>query len=417
MNSIKKILLIFIGLLISLIILEMFLQITGFALTTIKEYKNKKLKDPNTITILCLGESTTDGQWPPILQEILDKKAKYKKFRVIDEGHAAKNSEYLLYEIINKNLSVYNPKIVVGMIGINDADFDKPYIINEPDFFGLKTYKLLVLLKEHINSNYTVNFNKAGLNQHIPLALIEKIRQLACDTNNDDVKSLYAMKKITHDYPDIHYYEFLIPALVNPYFNKIILKKDKNYIFCIEDFTDYYKISDHYLELDKIYLLFAKKFFAIKNYYNAILCAKMALKYNSNCSISLKYIINMEKKLNINVVIPNNNFNKKTIYSMTKIIYLEIAEKVFNSGAQLIAMQYPTLPIEQMKQHLKESKYYDKIIFISNEKNFKEALKNYRTEDIFSDMFGGSFGHCTELGNTLIAENVAETILSLYDKE
>ena len=35
--------------------------------------------------------------------------------------------------------------------------------------------------------------------------------------------------------------------------------------------------------------------------------------------------------------------------------------------------------------------------------------------DIFVDMFGGSFGHCTELGNTIIAENVAETILKLYN--
>lgn len=103
MNLIKKTLLIFTGIVISLVILEILLQIIGFGLTTVKEYKNKKLKDSNTITILCLGESTTEGQWPPILQEILNKKAKHKKFIVIDEGHIAKNSEYIYYEVIEKN--------------------------------------------------------------------------------------------------------------------------------------------------------------------------------------------------------------------------------------------------------------------------------------------------------------------------
>jgi hypothetical protein len=56
-------------------------------------------------------------------------------------------------------------------------------------------------------------------------------------------------------------------------------------------------------------------------------------------------------------------------------------------------------------------------MFIGNDTNFKEALKNHKTEDIFKDMFGKTFGHCTELGNTLIAENVAEIILKLYDNQ
>ena len=78
-------------------------------------------------------------------------------------------------------------------------------------------------------------------------------------------------------------------------------------------------------------------------------------------------------------------------------------------------MQYPTLSVEKLKQDLKDSPYYDKIIFISNEENFKQALKTHKSEEIFRDMFAGTFGHCTEFGNTLIAENVAETILKLYN--
>lgn len=305
------------------------------------------------------------------------------------------------------------------MIGVNDAMSDKPYIIKNTDF-KLKTYKLLVLLKDHMMNKHTVNLNNAARNDHIPNTVIEK---LSFNANiNDSIRSLDIMKKIVHDYPDIHYYETIIPALVNPYFSEIVAKKDKNYIFSIEDFIDYYKISGHCLELDKTYLLFAKNFFAIKNYYNAILCAKMALKYNSNCLISVKSIIDMEKNLNLNVTIPNGICREQEYpgsYLITDVIYPKIADKVFESGAQLIAMQYPTLPISLLKENLNKSKYYNAIIFISNEMNFKKTLKtkNIHVTDIFIDMFHGAFGHCTKLGNTLIAENAAETIISLYDKE
>jgi len=87
----------------------------------------------------------------------------------------------------------------------------------------------------------------------------------------------------------------------------------------------------------------------------------------------------------------------------------------FNDNILFIAMQYPILSIEQLKNDLKNSPYYNKLIFISNEENFKQALKTHKTEEIFTDRFAGDFGHCTELGNTLIAENVAETILKLYN--
>ena len=70
MKIIKKISLILIGFLLSFVILEISLQLAGFTVITINKYRNKLTKDPNTITILCLGESTTDDQWPPILQKI-----------------------------------------------------------------------------------------------------------------------------------------------------------------------------------------------------------------------------------------------------------------------------------------------------------------------------------------------------------
>jgi hypothetical protein len=51
------------------------------------------------------------------------------------------------------------------------------------------------------------------------------------------------------------------------------------------------------------------------------------------------------------------------------------------------------------------------IIFVYNERVFKEALMRGRYEDYFADRFAGDFGHGTPKGNRLLAENIANTIL------
>ncbi len=121
MGILKKTLLLIIGIILSVIVLETGLQITSLSLSSIKKNKNNVTKNPNIITILCLGESTTDNQWPPILQRILDERSKNKKFKVIDEGHASKNTEYLFYEVVEKKLLKYNPDVVISMMGANDS--------------------------------------------------------------------------------------------------------------------------------------------------------------------------------------------------------------------------------------------------------------------------------------------------------
>jgi hypothetical protein len=70
MKIIKKILLVFLGIIIALCILEISLQTIALSIKIIKNYEiNKELKKKSEITILCLGESTTDGQWPNYLKK------------------------------------------------------------------------------------------------------------------------------------------------------------------------------------------------------------------------------------------------------------------------------------------------------------------------------------------------------------
>ncbi len=70
-------------------------------------------------------------------------------------------------------------------------------------------------------------------------------------------------------------------------------------------------------------------------------------------------------------------------------------------------MQYPVRNVEPLKQIFAQD---EGVIFVDNESVFKEALKKVSYKEYFKDMFAGDFGHCTDKGNRLLAENIANTI-------
>jgi ABC-type antimicrobial peptide transport system permease subunit len=51
------------------------------------------------------------------------------------------------------------------------------------------------------------------------------------------------------------------------------------------------------------------------------------------------------------------------------------------------------------------------ISFVDNEEVFKSAVLRDGYCKYFIDIFGGDFGHCTDKGNRLLAENIANVIL------
>ena len=91
--------------------------------------------------------------------------------------------------------------------------------------------------------------------------------------------------------------------------------------------------------------------------------------------------------------------------------YQRLKEIVTKRGIRLVCVQYPTRNIEPLKRIFKEK---EDIVFVDNEKLFKEAVEKEGYNEYFNDIFGGDFGHCTRKGNRLLAENIADTILKEY---
>lgn len=79
------------------------------------------------------------------------------------------------------------------------------------------------------------------------------------------------------------------------------------------------------------------------------------------------------------------------------------------SEATLVAVQYPTLPVQPLRRVLPDD---PEILVVDNEASFRAAVWREGYEAVFTDRGYGTFGHGTARGNRLIAENVAAVILA-----
>jgi len=451
----KKVLLIFLGLFLSLLLLEIFLQSASFINNYIQEYKTfsnyKKLKSKDCVTVLCLGESTTAGQYPVQLQELLNT-LNPGKFNVVDCGMPAVKLE-TLNENFKNNTAKYKPDIILFMMGINNGFYSFSYrnpLLYKNNKIHFKTYKLALLLKQHILSKIKFESQKNRIEKIKNLVDSFIARGFFLQKEDKFCELALILEKILRQEPKneyvysslvLLYTEFLSDAKYLNYGYKMALKgldldfiKDKSSIYKAI-FIYHFKLSNK--NLLKFYtnkaITEAPEIFKTYNAYFMYgfirdiltpeqkqfilsIMAQIDTKDMSCGFIALEYLKdgdydNAEKYFktaeDLRLYFPNLN---------TYRLYKSIVAKAVHSGVKIICMQYPVRSIEPLKKMLKHEPYFNKITFLSNEVNFKNILRQKHYEDIFSDRFGGDFGHCTDLGNQLIAENAAQTIIKMTKK-
>ena len=94
--------------------------------------------------------------------------------------------------------------------------------------------------------------------------------------------------------------------------------------------------------------------------------------------------------------------------------YHKLKQILDKRNVRLVCVQYPLRSIEPLKEIFAVQKG---IIFVDNEKIFRDAVKKWGYKTYFKDMFAVDFGHCTDKGNSLLAENIANAILKEMLKE
>lgn len=90
--------------------------------------------------------------------------------------------------------------------------------------------------------------------------------------------------------------------------------------------------------------------------------------------------------------------------------YRALWKRVHDGGIPLVAVQYPIRRLDPLRDTLAPA---SDVVFVDNERTFKDALVGRPYTEIFTDLFAGDFGHLTPEGNRLLAANVAEAVLTL----
>lgn len=441
----KKILLVFLGLIVSLAVFELFLQSVSIGIKYYKNYSiSRKLSEKDSITILCLGESTTDGQWPKFLKKSLDKHNITKKVAIIDKGLRATNTACIVNNI-ELDIKEIKPDIIVAMMGINDGNSD--VIVLKKRYFKLQ--KLFFLIKQHLNHrksiadknndgfqtdfnfanklfdiqryDESINIFEALLNQNndnnikitklLTRAYVIKAKKSGFET--EEAKKylkraeqlvLEAIKK--DPYYDINAILFILAQNKNRLMiEKLFPVTDKPFFKKIYEQDPWAFISHTHLFVELEMNDFVKSI--AEQLYSAEITEKTPyadriLGSNATLLIESKNYKTADKYLNM-----SKNYLMKNIPEMTAENYCKLAEICREKKIKLVAMQYPMRPVEQLQIVLED---YSEVYFVNNEKIFKEALKTQKISDIFKDLFAGDFGHCTDLGNQMIADNLAETV-------
>jgi tetratricopeptide (TPR) repeat protein len=449
----QKAILIISGFLLTLAILEAGLRLGGFILTSLQERRNRiSIQQKGTYRIMCLGESTTAGQYPSFLEEVLNSRKTGIKFSVINEGIRATNTSLIL-AMLESNLDVYHPDMVITMMGINDQGPHMPYEpvsdSNAISFLrSFRTYKLTRLLWLHI----VTKLKEVELRKHMLLSgkASKFKREIALNPRND--AGYLALARFCRDQGQLSEAdEFLKKAieisprnsgvyvgLVRFYrnqgklseaeesFKKAIALNPGN-VTAYVGLAWFYKSqgklseaeeslkkaialnpgnSEAYVGLARFYRYQGRFLEAEESFKKAIalnpgndkLCTELGILYEKmgNPGLAREYA-KKARELGLNYYNPVtiNNYRKlKAILDKRGIVY--------------VCVQYPMRTLEPLKKIFEGE---EGIVFVDNEIVFKRKLRNAKYEDYFRDNFGGDFGHCTSKGNRLLAENIANTML------
>ena len=434
------------GLFLSLVLLEIGIRAGGFILFTAQEYRNAQaVKQKGACRIMCLGESTTAGQYPKPLEKILNARSAGMKFSVIDEGVIAANTNTILAKL-EANLDKYKPDIVITMMGYNDKWIMYYQDIPEANsglFQNYRTYRLIRLIYKYSfrqpRNKSLPGQNKAGVRsgaKFMPgdgknygesgyryqrqgdLDLAAKYFKKSLELNPKDDEALLNWGELLRNQGRSPEAErcFKKAIRINPknckayiglgciyrkqgkiglaekYYQKA-LEVDPAEEWACSELLQVYKIQGRFPQREKILQRFIEQnpendwgYKALGSFYREVGQVEMAETYNSKLK----------------------GLNLKEYSSLTMHNYRTIKQVLDRRGIKLVCVQYPLRSVEPLKRIFASE---GGAIFVDNEKVFAEAVEKDGYKKYFADTFGGDFGHCTQEGNRLLAANIADVIL------
>lgn len=416
MNQIKfitKIALTFLGI---LIVVEILFRVVGFALMKPQSEWNKlRPDDDQKIRILALGESTTaeyfsdenaGGSWPRMLEKRL--KAAGLPVRMYNEGVGGTSSPFLVGNL-PEYLDRYRPHIVITMMGVNDV----PTIWLDESFFSkfklelmqFRVVKLVNWISEAIESKSKCKIEEYQRDWPRFLKFVEQGLQLQKKHSPQEVRD-FLRKEIVNDKELASVLSEISIRLRGDFSNEIDYKPPQEYINLAFE-IDPYEYHVAFWKMNRATPQMCKE------------ATEKLLPCGSNIpdAILSEIVVcagNDPTVLNHPVIRKRGMMMAPSEKTPTMHHYKLMIDILNHHDVKLVAMQYPTLSLDSLKQIITQNGAYPEnlngVTLVSNEKNFEEALKKNKFDRIFKDRFRGSWGHTTQLGHDIIADNLFPTI-------
>jgi tetratricopeptide (TPR) repeat protein len=521
----RKTVIILSGLILSLVLLEAGLRLGGFIFSSLQGYENlKSINQKSAYRILCIGESTTQRQYPHLLEQVLNQRNIGVRFSVIDKGRAAMNTIALM-EDIESNLAEYHPDMVVVMMGINDTGIKYYEDIPKSEtwlFKHCRTYRFGQMLFMHIlkkNKRKDIDgLDKVDSNRKArpdDVAAVPIKADLSNGTSAEkvskpdfnspgtprSVRTGVATANVGSPEPRSSYLDHSEFPDAGKFSKKTLALSSENeniYLRLGELYKNQGKFSqaeesyrkalemnpgndNTYVDLGWLYRVqgkynqaevFYKKALEL-NPKNGHACGRLGWLYHDqgkfaeaedfykkaielnpkkgNACYSLGILYRDQGKLSqaedpLRRAVEIDPENERALGAMASLYeemgkpelakayaekanklrlerypeitvnnYRKLKEILDKKGIKLVCVQYPVRNVEPLKRIFEKDK---DVIFVDNERVFKEALRQGSYKEYFKDMFAGDFGHCTPKGNMLIAQNIAAVILKeVFNKQ
>lgn len=354
--------------------------------------------DEKKIRILALGESTTDQRvawkgkaWPRLLEEMLNSSG--HQVKVYNKGIMGTNSAMIL-SALPGYLETFRPHIVISMMGINDTGTFS-YDYTETPF---RLLRFILLLRDRMSSILSCKLDEVWP----PMTpedgeLLEKLKGADVTAVEGELrKTIRDNKKIAH---------FLA-------YSGMLRRSEESLRF-----------YERALELEPMNSFVVMNYLKHFEYFPSTRCMKTVerlIPCADNLPDGILYdMVTCFSHTGRNLNELGLNFRGVSVINPSKGVlskhYKLMADILKRENVKLVAMQYPTLPVESLKAHFSANEGKE-IIFVENVLNFEEALKKSPFEEIFADRFRGSWGHTTDRGHALIAREVAEKIEPIIRK-
>lgn len=471
-SLLQKIALLLLGVVLFGVALELSLRIAGFTYLALQEERNKiSMRKNSEFRIMCLGESTTSGQYPGFLEEILNKRAGGARFSVIDKGVPGTNTAAIVASI-GANLDKYRPDVVVTMMGINDHAAHLPYEAPSGSKISnfiksLKTYKLARLIWLHAKVKSAAAQKEEGIpaDTAIAPAMAAEIEAKEADLLDSEERLKKAVEANPENYVGylnlgMHYnitgnftkaIEMFNKAVelnqncdggyaalgwsnqslgryndASAFFAKALAMNPGNRWAWMGLGSSYISLGKYQLaeepfkktiELDPKdewgYLRLGEsyekqgKFKQAEDLFKKVIAMQPDNDWAYG-ALSTLYQLSGNPVKAKEYYLKANETRIQYFPPFTVTNYLKLKKILDERRIRLVCVQYPVRNVASLKKIFEGQKG---VVFVDNEKIFKSAINKEGYSVYFIDIFGGDFGHCTNKGNKLLASNIAKAIL------